>query len=358
MRYFIPTEVICEKRCVMNHSKDFARYGKKCLIVTGKNSAKVTGALEDVISALNESNVGSITFDEIEENPSVETVMKARQIAVDEGVEFIVGIGGGSPLDASKAIALMTYNKDRDESLLYTPESCEALPVVAIPTTAGTGSEVTPYAILTLHKDRTKKSISHKIFPELALVDSKYLESASKHLIVNTAIDALAHLIESNLNTNANTYNKMFSEQGMYVWKEAKQSLLTGVFNEEVYDNLMNASTIAGMAISHTATSLPHGLSYMITYENDIPHGKAVGIYLPGFLKEYAKHDVDAVENVLKILEFDSIDVFEEYINQLLGKVEISKEMKLDNAELIGGNKAKLANYPFIITKDELANMY
>lgn len=358
MRYYIPTEVFFEKDCVRNHGAELARYGKKCLIVTGRNSSRRNGALQDVADTLKQAGIRYEIFDQIEENPSIETVMEARKAGLLAQAEFVVGIGGGSPLDAAKAIALMIANPDADESVLYQKTELPALPVVAVPTTAGTGSEATPYSILTIHKEQTKRSIAHKIFPALALADAKYLTFAPRNVIVNTAVDTLAHLIESNLNANADAYNRIFSEQGMVRWAKTKDSLMSGELTETDYENLMIASTIGGMAISHTSTSLPHGLSYMLTYHFGTPHGKAVGVFLPGYLRFCAGKDMAAAGNVLALLGFSDLNAFEEWIFKLLGEVTIPADMWKQNVELILRNPAKLSNVPYPVGRDEISAMY
>ncbi len=151
MLLYVPTKVYSESGCVNNHGKELASFGEKAMIVTGKLSAKKNGALQDVKNALHAENTSYIIFDEIEENPSIETVMKARDIGLREKVDFVVGIGGGSPLDAAKAIAMMIANPDETETVLYEAKELKNLPVVCVPTTCGTGSEVTPYAVLTIH---------------------------------------------------------------------------------------------------------------------------------------------------------------------------------------------------------------
>ncbi len=358
MRYYIPTEVFFEKDCVRNHGAELARYGKKCLIVTGRNSSRRNGALQDVADTLKQEGIQYEIFDQIEENPSIETVMEARKNGLSAQAEFVVGIGGGSPLDAAKAIALMIANPEADESVLYRKTELSALPVVAVPTTAGTGSEATPYSILTIHREQTKRSIAHKIFPALALTDAKYLAFAPQNVIVNTAIDTLAHLIESNLNANANAYNRIFSEQGMILWAKTKDCLMSGELTEVDYENLMIASTIGGMAISHTSTSLPHGLSYMLTYHFGTPHGKAVGVFLPGYVRLCAGEVPEETRRVLSLLEFTDPDAFEDWIMKLLGKVLIPADMWEQNVELILQNPAKLANVPCAVGKDEIFAMY
>ena len=381
MKLYMPTKVYNEKNCVENHSRELAALGTQALIVTGKHSSRNNGSLEDVKGALERERIPYVIFDEIEENPSVETVMKARALGVSEGADFVIGVGGGSPIDASKAISLMMANPEHDERLLYTKVQTsadgpvrEAFPVAEVPTTAGTGSEVTPYAILTknvlpdivlttvpLEKDReafaylekrTKQSISHHIFPALALVDVTYLQTASRTGCINTAVDTLAHLIESHLNTNSTEYSRIYSEMGLRTWAKIKDKLLRFEIGEEERQALMRACTLGGMAIAHTGTSLPHGLSYPITCEMGVPHGKAVGIFLPGFIRNYGNQE-EAMK-VLYLLDFGGEQTFCEYIRQLLGEVVISEELWERTMDEVLANPAKLKNYPFMLDREKL----
>ena len=355
MLLYVPTKVYSETECVKNHAKELGSFGKKAMLVTGKHSARKSGAMQDVEEALKQENISCVIFDEIEENPSIETVMRAREFGIQEKVDFIIGIGGGSPLDASKAIAMMIANPTLTEEVLYESLELENLPVVCVPTTCGTGSEVTPYAILTIHKQRTKKSISHRIYPNLALLDAKYLKSMSREGLVNTSVDALAHLIESYLNTNSNELNRIYSREGLCMWAEFKDRLKENCITEDDYVKMLHASMVAGMAITHTGTSLPHGLSYAVTYESGVPHGKAVGMFLGGFIEGY--QDKEDVAEVLGLLGFESASDFRVYMRELLGVVEVSEELMKANAQGLLENPAKLKNYPFEITEKELMEM-
>lgn len=355
MNLFIPTKVFSEDNCVEKHGKELASFGKMAMVVTGKHSARKTGALDDVVKVLESYGVTYILFEEIEENPSVETVMKARNIGVQENVDYIIGIGGGSPLDAAKAIAVMIANPKEPEAVLYEKRQLEALPVVCIPTTCGTGSEVTPYAILTLHKERTKKSISHRIFPVLALLDAKYLRTLSRNGLVNTCVDALAHMVESYLNTNSNELNRIYSREGLRLWAQFKERLLEDKIVGADYTTMLHASMAGGMAISHTGTSLPHGMSYSVTYELGVPHGKAVGMFLGGYVEQY-ENEAD-VKVVLELLGFESATAFRDYMRSLLGEVEVSDELLKEDALELLKNPTKLKNYPFKVTEQELVAM-
>lgn len=353
MNIYIPTLIYSEKNCVHNHAKELAATGKKAMIITGKKSSKANGSLDDVISVLEEEGRQYIIFDDVEENPSVETVMKARDIGIKEGVDYVIGIGGGSPLDACKAIALMIANPQCRENVLYENVMLKYIPVVTVPTTAGTGSEVTPYSILTIHESRTKKSISHKIYPVLSLIDYSYLKTAPVSLTVNTAVDALAHLVESYLNTNSSDLNRIYSEQGLRLFGKIKDRIKKP--DEDTYMQLSNIAMIAGMAISHTGTSIPHGLSYGVTYELGVPHGKAVGIFLGGYTKLYENKTEST--KVLEFLGFRDYEEFSDYLKELLGSVHIPEELVKRNAGQLFENKAKLKNYPFKVTKEQLEGL-
>ena len=126
MNFYMPTRVYNEKDCVRRHSQELAALGSRALIVTGRHSSRINGSLQDVEAALIREKIPYAVFDEIEENPSVDTVMRARAVGISERADFVIGVGGGSPMDAAKAIALMIANPDRDERLLY--EAAETSP--------------------------------------------------------------------------------------------------------------------------------------------------------------------------------------------------------------------------------------
>ena len=355
MQLYMPTRVYSEENCIRIHGKELASMGKKAMLVTGRHSASRCGALQDVTEELIKYNIEYYLFDRVEENPSIETVMEARSIAIREGVDFFIGIGGGSPMDAAKAISLMTANTNTDESILYKSEKMPYLPVVCVPTTCGTGSEVTPYAILTRHAHRTKKSISHRIYPQLALLDAKYLSSLSHTAKINTCVDALAHLLESFLNTNANNLNRIYSRQGLEIWAHFQNKLLQEALNPEDHWDMLHASMYAGMAIAHTGTSMPHGLSYPVTYELGIPHGRAVGMFLGGFVDTYPNEK--EAEEAIRLLGYSNTSDFRIYLKKLLGEIEVDEYIINTSTEIMLIDSAKLKNYPSALTEERLKEM-
>lgn len=352
----MPTKVFAQTDSVRNHKSELKKLGNCPLIVTGRHSSKINGSLKDIEDSLKELSMRYYIFDEIEENPSVETCEKAARYALEQGCDMVIGVGGGSPLDASKAIALLMKNPEEDGRIFYRAEELSWVPVAAVPTTAGTGSEVTPYAILTVHKWKTKRSISHRIFPDVAFVDAKYLHYTSKSVLISTAVDALAHLVEGRINVKSNRYNQMLSEYGMTLWGQAKNALKKEKPSEEEYELLMEASTIAGMTISHTGTSLPHGMSYYLTYEQGIPHGRAVAIFLVAYMK--ASNNRELLNLITSKLGFADVDEMDAFLKEILGEICVSKTDVQRYVSELSSDAKRLSSTPYKVTSETLWRMY
>ena len=350
MFFYMPTKVYCENNCVRSHGSELASFGKKALIVTGRKSAFSNGSIADVDDALKENGVEMAVFNAVEENPSIETIMAGRDKGLEEGADFVIGIGGGSAMDAAKAIALMIRQKDAGPEYLYDSKAAtDALPVVCIPTTCGTGSEVTAVSVLTRHSIRAKGSIPHKIFPKLALLDGKYLMTASHRIIADTSIDALCHMYESYLNTKATDCSRMCVDAGLKMWARSRSAVYAGgPYTLENCNNMLLASKFAGMAIAHTATTLPHGLSYPLTYETGMPHGKACGHFLPGYLREADPADV---AYLLETAGFKNIDDLENYYRKTCGRDEVPGDILRKCVDAAMASPAKLAMTPFAVTE-------
>lgn len=356
MFYQLPVTIYEESDCVYNHRSEIAELGTKALIVTGRHSSKANGSLADVEGALRVCGISYVIFDEIEENPSVETVMRARRFGLEQGADFVVGVGGGSPIDAAKAIAIMMHHAERDASFLYerTP-GVGAVPIAAVPTTCGTGSEVTAVSVLTVHEKRTKVSLPHRVFPTLALIDAKYLKDAPQCVITATAVDALAHLIESYINTAVSDYVRMFVHAGLSAWRAGREAALgKGKPEAEALRNLLNASTFAGMAIAHAGTTIPHSLSYMITYEMGVAHGTAVGCFLPGYLREASQEDC---AYILRTAGFSDMKEFEDFIAVTCRVPDIPEELMQRSVRSVLDNPAKLKACPYALSSEVLYRM-
>ncbi|AHM58151.1 NADPH-dependent butanol dehydrogenase Adh (plasmid) [Peptoclostridium acidaminophilum DSM 3953] len=355
--YHMPTKIVFGKGAVRNAAAIFKETGRKAIIVTGRQSSKKNGSLSDVVSALGEAGVGHILFDEVDENPGVKTVQKAAEMAREAGADFVIGIGGGSPMDFAKGVAVLLENIECTYMDLIEGSPLGATPVIAVATTSGTGSEVTHYAIFTDYEENTKKNYVHRIFPRYALCDPSYTQFLSAEVTVNTAVDALSHLVEGYMANAANPISDMLARSGFEIFKKCKQALLKGEFGYEDRENLMLCSTVAGMVISQAGTSLPHGMGYPLTYFKGIAHGRANGLVMREYL-EFCS-DTSKLKGMLKLLEMSSLSELGEFLDKLLGleKSVSADEIAKYSSDMIR-NVAKLKNHPCPVKEEDILGIY
>lgn len=215
---YFPTRVFFGQGVVRENAKELSLLGSKALIVTGKGgSSSRNGALADVQAALEKAGVAWDLFDQIEANPDVEVIRKGSAIAASAKADFVIGIGGGSAMDAAKAIAITNVGELSNSDLLARKYE-DVLPIVAVATTAGTGAEVTSASILTVHEEQTKKNIGGpKLMPKLAFLDPSYTHNLAWQLTADHAVDAFSHALESHLSFRNSTISSLFSQQAMTI---------------------------------------------------------------------------------------------------------------------------------------------
>lgn len=319
--YMIPTKICFEPDCVAKHAAELAAYGKKALLVTGKTSAKACGALDDVTNALEQQGVEYRLYDGIENNPSLETAVDAAQMAAAFGAEFVIGIGGGSPLDAAKAVAVLAANPDMAGAELFKSAFTRALPVVAVPTTAGTGSEVTQYSVLVRKDLETKMGFgnAHTV-PKCALLDALYTKTLGHYSTVNTAVDAFSHSIEGYLGNRSTVIADCLALEAMSVFGECIGKLADGALDMDVREKLLYASLLGGMVISQVGVTAVHGMGYCYTYYKDIPHGLANGLLMSDYLIYVERFRKDKVQKALRVMGFEDIVSFRRAMTRLVGE--------------------------------------
>ena len=289
---FMPVKLVTGAGCVGQSAKELAKLGKVCLIVTGKKSAKVSGALQDVTDTLESNGQKWILFDEIGQNPKLTDCMAAAEQAIAGGAEFILGIGGGSALDAAKCVAVFAANPGLTQGQLYAFDWANApLKIVAVGTTAGTGSEVTKVSVITT-PDGRKKSFHHEaIYPVLSLGDPSYTMSLPSMVTRATMVDVLAHCAESFFSRAANHISRVFAVEGIRLLLPVFRMMAENGCEDLDYatrEALYYASIYGGLAINVTGTCFPHTMGYLLTENFGIPHGTACAVFQRDFY-EYNK---------------------------------------------------------------------
>ncbi|MBQ7054717.1 MAG: iron-containing alcohol dehydrogenase [Oscillospiraceae bacterium] len=356
--FFNPVKVFAGRGCVSEY--DFRALGKKCLVVSGARSARLSGALDDLKGALTSQKVSFSVFEKVEQNPTVETCFAAGELARDMSADFIIGVGGGSPLDAAKAAAYIAPNRHLNVSNLYdAPCTNDPLPVVAIPTTAGTGSEVTQYSVLTCRAVENKKTLkSPKLFPVAALLDAEYTVTLPRNITNATAVDALSHAVEGYFSKSATVVSDALAEKAIFYMGRGLQSLAEGKLDSQLREKLLQGSMLAGLVISITGTCFVHSFGYPLTYFEGISHGAANAYFLADFVK-YS--ETVAPEKALKLYRLCRVKDNDEFRALIEAAVPCDRRFERDlimKYSRIGGNGGSVNRGVYEPTPDDVYNMY
>jgi len=303
-KYFIPTENIIARNGLSDIANFIPDNCKNILLVTGKFSAKKFGYTDTVIASIASAGKRIFVFDKVEEDPSVETADSAANIALENSCSAVIGLGGGSALDAAKAAAVSAAVKIPVNELLRMEEKPnDKLFFVAVPTTSGTGSEATQYSLLSDRTKGTKLNLATgNSFPDIALLDAELTVSMSKELTGNTGIDALSHAVEGYLTTNSTPYTDILAECAISVIAENLHEVIDNPDNIDAREKMLIASNIAGRVIAHTGTSACHALGYYLSLVKGIPHGLANALLLGRIVKWIETFSPEKVKTIEKIL--------------------------------------------------------
>jgi alcohol dehydrogenase class IV len=296
--FHLPTKILFGRGRVRDIGHHIPGEARRVLVVTDRGVATRTPALDTVRLGLAGRDIR--VFDGVEENPSLATVEASTKEARDFGVQLVVGLGGGSPMDAAKGVALFApHDGDLRGLLAGDRPSRPALPVIAVPTTSGTGSEVTPYAVFTDPKAGNKIGFGHpSIFPAVAIVDPELATGMPETVALNTGLDVLAHAVEAYLSTIASPLSDTLALEAA----EAVLAHLAPAIRKvpESVDQMSYAAMLAGVAITHGSTILPHILGYPLTMFHGVPHGRASAVLLAPVL-DFLRRAGSAPDRILTI---------------------------------------------------------
>ncbi len=356
----------------------------KIFLVTGKSSYTSSGAEEKMSIILQPYHY--VHFSEFSPNPKIEDIERGIELYRRENCDLTIAIGGGSVMDVAKAITILSAQSEAPAVYIRGEKKAEkkGYPLVAIPTTSGSGSEATSFAVVYINKN--KYSLYHPQFmlPDYAIIDPGLTFTCSPHLTACSGMDALAQAVESYWSTNANTISQIFAKEAIQLTlanleKAVNSASSTKHPDSEARTNLSRAANLAGKAINITATTACHAISYPFTSYFGIPHGHAVALTLGEMVVHNAnvqKEDcLDGrgllyVQNVMKEIRqlfgvsgsiFDAEKVRDK-INSLMDKIGLERSLtKLgvkseEDMQLIlsNVNLERLKNNPRRLTTPEL----
>jgi len=344
--YHMPTKIIYGR----NSLKDIDIYinHRKALLVTSQGFVK-RGLVDEIVTYTN-NIVGVISS--IKSHPEFVDIEEIYSQAYQNKFELIIAIGGGSVMDVAKFISVHNTNKDYQFVEDLTKEKIpkkdyKIIPIISIPTTAGTGSEVTPYSTIWDVQEKQKYSLNlPDLFSEVAIYDPVLTLTVPKGITIQTGLDALSHSLESIWNKNASPITINYAVKSAKLIVNNLVNLTNDLDNLDLRDDMMMACMYAGLAFSNTQTAIAHAISYYVTVNKGIPHGLACSFTLPmlidNIIGEYNFVDESLVEifgelsssrlrNLLKELnistEFESYD-----INEIEMKNSLKNNKRAENS--------------------------
>ena len=308
----IPTKILFGRGRINEIGPQCSIFGRKVLLVTGKKFFKTSQVINKIEESLRTHGVTPIYSSPITPNAHSDDIDSSVAIARKENVKAIVGIGGGSVLDASKAIAVGIFHPFSVGSLVgkTLEDDTRALPIIAIPTTAGTGSEVSKAAIVVDIKRKLKSGIRGvPLFPRIAIVDPELIRSLPIKIVRETVFDALTHSIESYISRNSNPINDVLAEKAFkLLGKHLPNMRLEGPSAEQI-DDLSLAALLGGINIANCGTCLPHRLQQALgTIEGMIAsHGEGLAALYPSWLEKVYPFAKEKFDNIAMLLGGSSI---------------------------------------------------
>lgn len=353
--------------------------GKKAMVVVGGGSMKRFGFLDKVEAYLKEANIEVELFEGVEPDPSVETVMKGAEAMLKFNPDWIVSIGGGSPIDAAKAMWLFYEYPDFtfEEAVIpfNMPELRKKAKFIAIPSTSGTATEVTAFSVITDYKAKIKYPLADfNITPDIAIIDPELAQTMPKELVAHTGMDALTHAIEAYTASLRSNFSDPLAIKAIEMTVE---NLVKSYEGDKISRNLMHeAQCLAGMAFSNALLGIVHSMAHKTGAVFDIPHGCANAIYLPYVIQYNKVKALDRYADIARALKLkgnsdeELTESLIDLINELNTKLNIPHSLKeygveeayfKQNLDFISENAVKDActgSNPREIDKDNMAKVF
>lgn len=314
--------------------------GKKAVIVIGGGSVQKNGVLERAQNYLKEVNIESVVFSGVEADPSIETVIKGAAFFTQEQPDIIIGLGGCSAIDAAKGMWI--YYEYPDSELENLKELFAVKPLrkkaimVAIPTTSGTGTEITGLAVITDREKGTKYPIvSYELTPDMAIIDGELSASMPENVTANTGLDALSHGVEAYVSNISERYSDTLAKTAIdLVFKNLPTAVSEGS-NLEVRQAMHDASCMAGMSFNNVWLGIVHSMSHQIGGTFGIPHGCGNAILMPNVIR-YNSKETEKYTDLAQMIGKSTAEEFAQAVSDLrqsVGVVGSLKEYGIDQKE-------------------------
>jgi len=293
--YFQPTELRFGAGRLKELGEVARRFGKRCLIVTVPIFPEFENTYLKAQESLRKAGLEVAHFDGVIPNPTVEIVSQGAELAKKYGAEVVIGLGGGSSLDTAKAIAVEATHPGTCWDYLYfrkTQPTEKTLPIIAVPTTSGTGSHVTQVAVVTNSAERNKSALYNSIlYPRIAIVDPELMLTMPPQLTATTGFDAFTHAFESYINPKGSPFTDLLATEAIRIIVQRLPEAVKNGQDLEARTRMAWADSLAGLSIANAGVTLPHGIAMAMSglYPH-IAHGQALAAVYPAVVRFSWRH--------------------------------------------------------------------
>lgn len=344
----MPKSVLYGRNSLEKLGEQSKKLGKRAFIVTDTIMEKL-GYVEKCMQQLNKKGIIVSTYNKVDAEPTNIHVLEALSLCKEEKCDFIIGIGGGSCIDAAKAVAVLYTNGGEVEDYVQKDIEIEnnPLPLIAIPTTSGTGSEVTSVAVITNKKTDVKMMMKHPSFiPKVAIIDPVLTSSLPPQITAATGIDALCHAIEAYISKFSQPLTDVLALSAIESIMKYLRIAYEDGRNMEAREAMMIASLQAGIAFSNASVTLVHGMSRPVGALFHVPHGISNAILLPTVL-EFTK--TSAMKRLAKIGRSLNKDLYsnsdEEVADYTIGEIKkLCYDLRIPNLKEYGIDEIEFEN--------------
>ncbi|WP_124066191.1 iron-containing alcohol dehydrogenase [Clostridium sp. E02] len=369
-QYYLPVNLVFGRGKSNLIGEKAAQLGKRALLVTGGRSTKESGLLKKTEELLNQSGVSWVLFDKVTPNPLTTTIYEGAKLATEERCDLVVALGGGSSLDAAKGIAFQTLNGGDINDYIYGRKSSDkALPIVAVPTTCGTGSEGNGFAVMTNPDTLDKKSLRcGAIVPACSILDPLLMMTMPKTVLASVGFDALCHNMDAYLSAIAQPLTDQMALQGARLAAESLPRLYQNAQDLESWDQLCLASTLGGMVIHTAGVTALHGMEHPVSGLKNVVHGKGLAALAPYVYGASMKGEPDKFSHLSKILGGKDEHDFTDQLNKLQKEIQLIETLgdlgvKENDLDWLTENCLKVSaksmeNHPVVFSTQEIRNLY
>ncbi len=369
-QYYLPVNVVFGSGKMNEAGAYAAQYGRKALIVTGHSSAKKSGLYDKVNDSLKAVGLETFLYDKATPNPLTTTAEEGAKFAKENGCDVVVAIGGGSIMDCAKGIAFAAVNEGDINDYIYGRKSSDdALPLVLIPTTCGTGSEGNGFAVLTNPENGDKKSLRcPAIVAKASIVDPDCMKTMPKKTLASVGFDALCHCIEAYTANNATPFTDALCLYAIPLIVDNLPDLVNGKESDEAWEKVSIASTIGGMVIGTSGVTLAHAMEHPVSGLKNVVHGQGLAAITPISLEVNYKGNRYKYGRLARILGgytaedcAAKVRTFLRHIGLELTLADLGVEEKdiswlADNCVKVSAGN--LVNNPVSLTRDDIAQLY